>query len=194
MTREEVLDKLRKIYELTNKGEGGERDAAKTRLDELMKKYNITLGDLDSEVETVHFYHLHGNRNHELFAQVAATRGCLRFIFIGPNDNNKGSTQLKNLTTGYRPRGVNVVLVCSPIKFIEITTAYEIYQRSFDEHFESFFYAFLAENDLFYGTADKNRKITEKERNMLNRAKMMMFGIDKAEIHKQIGTGSAHRQ
>ena len=186
MTRDEALDKIRKIYELANKGEGGERDAAKARLDELMKKYGVSLEELDSEVETTHFYSLHGNRNHEIFAQTAATRGCTRFVFIGPNDNSVASKKLKNLTSGARPRGVNVIFVCSPLKFIEITTAYEVYQRSFDEHYEAFFYAFLAENDLFYGEASKDREITEKERKMIARAQMMMFGIDKAEVNPQL--------
>ena len=79
-----------------------------------------------------------------------------------------------------------MVFTCSPLKFIEITTAYEVYQRSFDEHYEAFFYAFLAENDLFYGEASKDRKITEKERKMIARAQMMMFGIDKAEVNPQL--------
>jgi hypothetical protein len=189
MTREEALDRIRKVYELVNKGEAGERDAAKARLDELMKKYDVTLEELDSNTETTHFYRLHGPRNHEIFAQTAATRGCTRFVFIGPDDNSANSKKLKGMIKGSRPRGVNVIMVCSPIDFIEITTAYEVYQRSFNEHYEAFFYAFLAENDLFYGEADKNREITEKELKMIKRAQMMMFGIDKAEIHKQIETG-----
>lgn len=189
MTRNEALDKIRKVYELANRGVSGERDAAKARLDELMKKYGITLEELDSEAETVHYYHLHGNSNHEIFAQVSATRGCTHFVFVGPHDNTKVSKQLKGMLHG-KPHGANVAFVCSPIKFVEITTAYEVYQRSFDEHFESFFYAFLAENDLFYGTADKNREITDKERRMLNRAQMMMLGIERAEVHRQLKQGN----
>ena len=185
MTRDEALDKIRKVYELANRGVGGEREAAKARLDELMKKYGITLEELDSETEEVHFYHLHGNRNHEIFAQVSATRGCTRFMFIGPHDNSKDSKKLKGMLYG-KPRGANVTFVCSPLKFIEITTAYEVYQNSFDEHYEAFFYAFLAENDLFYGKADSNREITEKERKMLGRAQMMILGIERAEVHKQL--------
>ena len=98
MTRDEALDRIRKVYELANKGEGGERDVAKARLDELMRKYGFSLEDLDVEVETTHFYSLHGNRNHEIFAQTAATRGCTRFVFIGPEDNTKNSKKLKELT------------------------------------------------------------------------------------------------
>lgn len=189
MTRDEALDKIRKVYELANRGEGGERESAKARLDELIKKYGITLEELDSEAETTHFYHLHGNRNHELFTQVAATRGCTRFVFIGPQDNNKLSKKLKDMTSYGRPRGANVVFVCSPLKFIEITTAYEVYQNSFDEHYEAFFYAFLAENDLFYGESDGSREITDKERKMLGRAQMMMLGIERAEVHRQLKQG-----
>jgi hypothetical protein len=186
MTRDEALDRIRKVYELANKGECGERESAKARLDELMKKYGITLEELDSEKEIAQFYHLHGNRNHEIFAQVAATRGCTRFVFIGPHDNTKNSKKLKDLTNGTRPRGANVVFVCSPLKFIEITTAYEVYQRSFDEHYEAFFYAFLAENDLFFGVASKDRVVTPEEEKMIRRAQRMTFGIEKAQIYQQL--------
>ena len=182
MTRDEALDKIRKIYELANKSEGGERESAKARLDELMKKYGVSLDELDIEEESPHFYHLHGNRNHELFAQVAATRGCTRFVFIGPHDNTKISKNLKDLTNGARPRGANVVFACSPLKFIEITTAYEVYQRSFDEHYEAFFYAFLAENDLFFGV----RVVTPEEEKMIRRAQRMTFGIEKAQVYQQL--------
>lgn len=190
MTKEDALDRIRKVYELANKGEGGEKEAAKRRLDELMKKYDILLEDLDVDIETTHFYHLHGNRNHELFAQVAATRGCTHFVFIGPEDNSKASKELKSMTGRIRPRGTNVAFVCSAIKFIEITTAYEIYQRSFDEHYEAFFYAFLGENDLFYGEAPKDKKLTDEERMMIIRSQRMMLGIDKAVVNPQLESGN----
>ena len=188
MTRDEALDKIRKVYELANKGVGGERESAKARLEELMKKYGVTLEELDSEAETVHYYRLHGNSNHEIFAQVSSTRGCTHFVFIGPHDNTKVSKRLKGMLYD-KPHGANVAFVCSPIKFVEITTAYEVYQRSFDEHFKAFFYAFLSENDLFYGTADANREITDEERRMLHRAQMMTLGIERAEVHRQLKQG-----
>ncbi|QEE51060.1 hypothetical protein FUA48_16190 [Flavobacterium alkalisoli] len=38
---EEVQNKIAKVYELVNRGEQGEREAAKKALDKLLKKYNL---------------------------------------------------------------------------------------------------------------------------------------------------------
>ncbi len=35
-------DKFQKVYELVNRGIGGEKDAAKAAIDRLMKKYKMT--------------------------------------------------------------------------------------------------------------------------------------------------------
>jgi hypothetical protein len=43
-----VKDRLRKIYELVERGVDGEKDAAKAALDKLMKKYNITEDQLNN--------------------------------------------------------------------------------------------------------------------------------------------------
>lgn len=186
MTREEALNRIRKIYELANRGESGERDAANTRLAELMAKYDITLEELDSDHEVAYFYHLHGYMNHELFSQVAATRGCLKFIFIGTEDNKKNSLKFKRMYRDIIPRGSNVSFICTPIQFMEITTAYEVYQRSLDEHSEAFFYSFLSKNNLLYGVADPDREVSQKEIDMVRRALLMTEGIDRAEVHRQL--------
>ena len=186
MTREEALDKIRKVYELVNKGEHGERDAARNRLDMLMEKYGVKLEDLDDDIETMHFYQLHGNSNHEIFVQVAATKGVLKMGFIGTHDNDKKSKELKKILKYIKkPRGTNVVVICSPLKFIEITTAYELHQKSFDEHYEAFFYAFLNENNLLVGKSS-NKELTEEQIKMLHRARRMTFGIDRTEVHPQL--------
>ena len=72
------------------------------------------------------------------------------------------------------------------MQFIEITTAYEVYQKSFDDHYKSFVYAFYAENHLFYGNVDKSHVLTDEEKKMLFRASTMRMGIERSEIHKQL--------
>lgn len=44
-----IKDKLRKIYELVQQGDPGERDNARILLDELLTKYNLTEQDLIEE-------------------------------------------------------------------------------------------------------------------------------------------------
>lgn len=188
MTRDEILDRIRKVQTLAKQGSEGERQSAEARLKEMMEKYNISLDEIDEEKEEVFYYHLHGERKYELFAQVAATRGCTRFVFIGPEYTDKRARYVRN-NTYYRPRGTNVCMVCTTLQYIEITTAYEVYQKSLDEHYESLFYAFLDTNKLFYGKADPNKQLTPEEEKMLRRAQLMSFGVEQSQVHKQIGEG-----
>jgi hypothetical protein len=46
---EETRKKIAKVYELVNRGVGGEKEAAKQALDRLMKKHNLS----DSDIETI---------------------------------------------------------------------------------------------------------------------------------------------
>lgn len=188
MNQAEIIERIRKVQVLASHGEAGERENAERRLHEMMMKYGITLEDLNNEKEepTVHYYKYHGENGRELFAQVAATRGCLKFAFIGNDEHSKQAKQVRFAARHERPRGTNVAMLCTAIDFIEITTAYEIYQKSFDEHYKSFVYAFYAENNLFYGNTDKSHVITDEERKMLARASTMRLGIERSEIHKQL--------
>lgn len=187
MTREEIIEKIRKIQALASKGEAGERKSAELRLKEMMTKYGITEEDITEEEKPgVFFYKFHGTNGRQLFAQVAATRGCLKFAFIGNDEHSKQAKQVRLATRHERPRGTNVAMICTTIQFIEITTAYEIYQKSFDEHYKSFVYAFYAENNLFYGNADESHVLTDEERKMLARASTMRLGIERSEIRKQL--------
>lgn len=187
MTREEIIEKIRKIQALASKGEAGERKSAELRLKEMMVKYGITEEDIaEEENPKVFFYKFHGVNGRQLFAQVAATRGCTRFLFIESNDQSQAAKFIKWKTKSERPRGTNVTLICTTMQFIEITTAYEVYQKSFDEHYKSFVYAFYAENKLFYGNADESHVLTDEEKKMLFRANTMRLGIERSEIHKQL--------
>ena len=188
MTREEIIDRIRKVQALAKQGTEGERQSAEARLKEMTEKYGISLEELDENKEQLFYYHLHGERKYELFAQVAATRGCTRFVFIGPEHNNKHAQYVRNHAYD-RPRGSNVAMVCTMIQYIEITTAYEVYQKSLDDHYESLFYAFLGTNNLFYGKADPSKQLTPEEEKMLRRAQLMSFGVEQSQVHKQIGTG-----
>ena len=49
MTREEILDRLRKMKQLADRGVGGERENAERLLAEIAAQYGINLADLEEE-------------------------------------------------------------------------------------------------------------------------------------------------
>lgn len=185
MTRDEILDKIRKVQALALRGEGGEKISAEKRLNEMMTKYGIRLEDLDENKEMVFWYRAKGKEWKTIFKQTSAIMGCMRFRCLDPDDQSKAAKEFRDLTAYERPRGANVAMICTNVKFIEITTAYELYQRSFDEHYEAFIYSFLMKNDLL-APASGDHKPTPEENKMAYRALLMSTGIDKVEQHKQI--------
>lgn len=183
MDREEILNKIRKVQALAERGVGGEKESAEKRLIELMEKYDITWDDLGKEEEIIFWYTAKGKDWKMLINQILGING-VRYAFVEPNSQTKNARLLRGCAD--RPRGANVVMICSRVKFIEMTTAYEIYQRSFDEHYESFVYAFLDQNKLLDMSRTNNKELTPEEEQTYRRAIRMMRGVDKAQINKQI--------
>ncbi len=188
MTREDILNRIRKVQELVNRGVDGEKESAEKRLAEMMEKYHITLADLeDEEKELVFWYKAKGHDWETIFKQVAVLGGMGRFAYIKPGDTSKRAQVLRSSPD--RPRGTNVAIITTYAKFLEVTTAYELYQKSFDEHYESFVYAFLFRNDLL-GKGNGDHKTTPEEMKMLARSTMMLSGIEKVQVHKQLPSGN----
>ena len=183
MDREEILNKIRKVQALAEQGVGGEKESAEKRLAEMMEKYDITWEDLGKEEEIIFWYTAKGKDWKMLINQILGVNE-IRHAFVDPHSQTKNSKWLRSCSD--RPRGANVVMICSRAKFIEMTTAYEIYQRSFDEHYESFVYAFLGQNKLLGKPSTNNRELTPEEEQTYRRAVLMMSGVDKAQINKQI--------
>lgn len=188
MDREEILNKIRKVQALAERGVGGEKESAEKRLAEMMEKYRITWKDLeDEEKELIFWYKAKGHDWETLFKQVAVLSGMRRFAYIKPGDTSKKAQMLRSSPD--RPRGTNVVIITTYAKFLEVTTSYELYQKSFDEHYESFMYAFLLRNNLL-GTGNGDHQTTHEEQKMLERSVMMLSGIEKTQIHKQLPSGN----
>lgn len=184
MDREEILNKIRKVQALAERGVDGEKESAEKHLIEMMEKYDITWEDLGKDEEIIFWYTAKGKDWKMLINQILGVNG-VRHAFVEPNIQTKNAKILRSCPD--RPRGANVAMICSRAKFIELTTTYEIYQRSFDEHYESFIYAFLFRNNLL-GAGNSNHQTTLEEQRMLERSTMMLSGIEKAQIHKQIET------
>lgn len=182
MSRDELLDKIRKIQALAERGVDGERISAEKRLVEIMEKYGISWEEIDNEEKRVIWYSAKGKDWKMLIKQLLGINK-IRFAIIEHTDRSKSAKKIRDY---YQPRRAeNVLMECTYSKFIEMTTEYEIFQRSFDDHYESFVYAFLDKNNLL-AEADADHKLTPEEEKRYDRAIMMKRGIEKAEINKQI--------
>ena len=189
MTRDEILDRIRKVQALALKGTDGERQSAEKRLAEMMEKYHITLEDIEQneDKEEIFWYRCKGEDWDQIFVQVAAVMDCRKFAYLKPGDTSKKAEKLRR-SAWDRPRGSNVVIICTYLKFIEITTAYELYQKSYNKQKKAFIYAFLMRNQLL-PAGDSDYQPTPEELEMVERAAHIAGSIEKVNTHKQLGTG-----
>lgn len=57
MTKQEIIERIKKVKRLAESGVEGEKENAQSMVDELMNQYGITESDLEDEKEEVYTYY-----------------------------------------------------------------------------------------------------------------------------------------
>jgi len=186
MTKDEIINKLLKIKALADNGVSGEKSAAEEMLRKMMNKYGITEEDLDSEKEIVCYFRIHGCKCKDLFRQVAIIYcGVTRIHYIGDDARDKNAKKIRKMTIDARPKGSNMVAICTPAKFLELRYAYEMFQQSLDKHLEGMFYAFLHTNDLL-APYDPSKPKADMDDDEIDLACRMGLAVKRAEVNKAL--------
>ena len=186
MSKQDIIDRIRKVKRLAENGVDGEKDSARLRVEELMKRYGITDADLEEEKEVLFTYYVEGMFCWDLFKQIAGVKYNLRkFRYLPKAHLSKGDREaIKVIAEGKKH---NILISCTAAQFVELTAEYEIFQRGLTEQADAFFYAFLSRNRLLAeATEEESRELSEKERKMVRNAILMSQGIEKVETHKLI--------
>lgn len=185
MTKQEIIERIKKVKRLAESGVEGEKENAQSMVDELMNQYGITESDLEDEKEEVYTYYIDGVFCWELFKQVSIVRyGVDKIRYIKNERMSRYDREaIKELSKGKK---TNVLVVCTAAKFIEMTAGYEIYQRGLNDDAKAFRYAFLAKNNLLAPATDDGKEMTEDEVRMVRKAIMMSDGVDRLTVNKLI--------
>ena len=183
MDKQTIINKLKKIKALSEKGVNGEMDSANSMLEELMKKYGITEEDLGIEEEPkTRFFN--AKENLPLFVQIALkvfgkkTRGY----------KNKIKQEYRMYYTDNGELGdidFNVSVDCTKAEFLEIKFYYETYLADYKKQLEVFYYAYLDKNNLLM-PCDEDKQPTAEENKIAINALMMQQGIEKKVVNKAI--------
>lgn len=183
MTREQIIEKLLKIRALAEEGHQGERGAAETLLNSLMKKYGITPEDLESDPEEYRSaFSGDGEFDFKLLCQIAKKL----YPKIRVADLRKAPAKFKKqwYDAGIGPKNANVAFQCTMAQFLEIMSIFELYKRDLADHLDTFFYAYLDKNDLLLPSTGEKSSPEDVERVLA--ALKMEAGIEKKDIYKQI--------
>jgi hypothetical protein len=166
------LELAKKIYELSKNGIAGEKESAKKKLDEILKKYNISIDELEDEKDEVFFFKIKIDSfdyNAKLLSQIC---GLI-------NVELKGEFP-KSVIQKHGLRG-NFAINCTNSKFVEIRAKYDFYLDKLKIKFDDMYYAFLMKNELLI-SSDKESEITERDIN----AYLLSQALKKDNYHLQL--------
>lgn len=143
------LDKLKtllvKVKELAERGDSGERDVAKTKLEKLLKKYGLKLKDVELQ-----------NKNKRIF-RIVNKEDCVNIISqtiwdVAPKVDIKQST-----------RKLEVYCSLTSEEYIEVCEKFNYYWNLWCKEKKQFLTAFIIKNKLgTEGQSSKGEKLDEE--------------------------------
>ena len=167
MSLERTLDLARKLKELAERGEGGEKVNARKQLDKLLKKHTLTIEDL--EIETPSYYDFKvAEADMQLFSQVVSS-------VIGAKFEIRKYSNRKNWYTVF----------CTNANVIEIDAKLSFYTALYQRELKSFMMAFVIKQELYPKDAVP-KDLTLEERKELLKAYELSKGITKESFLKSI--------
>ncbi len=161
---------LKKLYALAERGERGEREAARKRLDALLQKYDIAEAELSDDTLAQHWYAYANEWEKKLFTQV-----CYK---IAPD------RPIYKLNRGKGMRTQRCVK-CTQAEAVQIGVEFDFYKQLWKEEQEFFFSAFIQKHRIF--DLSPGHKTSEPlDREQLFRMSALMNGMQDRELYQMI--------
>ena len=152
MNKKELLRKLRSLAE---QGVGGEKLNAQKKLEEMLKKYNISDKELDEETVELYHFKVRGERERLLIAQI---------MYKVCNRKDNIFTFRRDLTG--RKLSSELGCECTASQRIEIELLFDFYKRLYNREEKFFFSTFIQKHRLFGELKDgeEPESVTDEER------------------------------
>lgn len=168
------IELAKKLKALADQGVGGEKINAETMLNALLKKYKITLEEIEGESIKKYFFNLNPEE-YRFFHQIVKNVNFSIKVY-GPIPKKKIKTlQIEG----------NLFIESTASDYIEIETKFEFYKGLYEEELEIFYNAFLTANKLLALDPDKTRTTADlspeewqeyqRIQNMANKIKVGQF-------------------
>jgi len=174
------IELAKKLKALADKGVGGEKVNAEKMLNDLLKKHNITIEDIEGEKTEDYFFKVKSKDAH-LFTQIVKrVRYDLKVY---------GEVPAKKIKE-WGLKG-NYFTTCTAFEFIEIRTMFDHYTELYKKELDIFFGAFLQANDLLAKPPQNELKsikdLTPEEKLRWMRQTEMASKIKSETFRKRIG-------
>lgn len=177
--RERLLQKIKHVQELAEKGVDGERESAVATLEKLMKKYGITEREISQEYRELVWFKYKTAIEERLLAQV---------IYKVTGKNPSGC-----VGAGSGRKHKKLGMECNPAERLEIEFLFGFYKPALEEELKRFLTAFMCLNDIFpedeSPQAPQPRTMSKAEAMKIS---AMMMGMDYHDpnYHKALERGN----
>lgn len=168
-----IIDLAKKLNELAKRGEGGEKQNARLKLDALMIKHGLTIEQLEGlEIKRRKFF-IDSDTEQTIFLQTVSK-------VLNKNDNRI-----------YTPRDARtkrfIMVDVTDIQYIDIDAHFTFYKALYEKEQKMFLQAFIQAQKLFSNIQNGTVKpLTNEERAEQMRMLSMSQSITKATFNKQL--------
>lgn len=175
--RERILEKIKRVRALAERGVDGEKDSAAALLDRLMKQYGISEAEIAEERREIAWFRYKTPLERKLLNQVIYTvTGRIPYGCVG---RYTGRTRKQ------------IGIECTAAERLEIEISFEFYNAALQQELERFYIAFLQKNRIFPDNPiDDAREIGEMSLEEAQRISMMMAGMDEHTRRKMLESGA----
>ena len=175
--RERLLQKIKRVQALAERGVGGEKDSAAALLEMLMARYDITEADISAEREELAWFRYKTELERRLLCQIIySITGKVASGCVGAHSGRKRK---------------QVGVHCTAAERLEIEISFEFYNAALQQELERFYSAFLHKNGIFpANTIDELPEAPEPDIEEARRISMMMAGMDEHTRRKMLESGA----
>ncbi len=167
-------ERLKKLYALAMRGVGGEKVQAQAILERLLKKYAMTLDDLDENIINEYELEYHGAEQEKL----------LRQTVYKVTDDKRAFYKLRYTYSG-RPCKTRLGVRCTAAQKLEIEFLFSFYIRVWEKEKEALLEAYIQKHCIFGNlkNGESPRELTLEELAKLN---ALMSGLSDEQPLPQI--------
>lgn len=166
-----ILAMLKKVNELAKNGVDGERETAQQKLEYLMKKYGVSISQLEQDAVTERVFKIKQEQKNFFIQVVFNVCGRVDVFYAKKDKHNKYIRQFVNVTE---------------LQYIEIMEKFEFYWAKYEADLVIFYKAFIHKNKLFTRTTEDSddKELTQEQIEEYGRVRKMMSGMSQYEMQK----------
>jgi hypothetical protein len=167
-----LLNLIRKLKELADRGEGGEKENAGVKLQQLLDKHGISIEDIEKDVVKERIFNITPNQQ-TFFRQVVASCFGEKAIYQYQKEPKK-----KVLVR---------ILKLTDAEFIEFSSKFDFYWNKYESDLKTFYSAFIQKNHLYRKNSGTNKEeLTQEQLDEISRVREMMLALKRHSFHKEI--------